>query len=309
MGIIFNDNTWKSRIPGKTVTKPKHTNYVDIFFFYKCSNFYRLLVETKTVNDPNYVLDEHGKAHYLFDKKSADGQIKKTFRTHSKHATTGESSVSRSSPRPSATPRSRKKKEVVTPSSNSTSNAAAATNTIAIAEPSASAKGRGRSSNGNGKAITPKSAGSRRRRRANHNSDSENTDSELYDDDFSGNYSTRSSRDLDEENGMRKSKRARRPTAAAIESGLATHSSWHTSADDEDDPTCPLPGFIDPITLEQVAKPAISKYGHVMGYDSWVRCLNNWEGKKNTCPLTKKALSKRDLGKGAYMNIFVTGNS
>ena len=27
----------------------------------------------------------------------------------------------------------------------------------------------------------------------------------------------------------------------------------------------PLPGFLDPITLDEVAKPAISPYGHVMG--------------------------------------------
>ncbi len=27
----------------------------------------------------------------------------------------------------------------------------------------------------------------------------------------------------------------------------------------------PLPGFLDPITLEEVVKPAISRYGHVMG--------------------------------------------
>lgn len=34
----------------------------------------------------------------------------------------------------------------------------------------------------------------------------------------------------------------------------------------------PLPGFIDPITLEEVIKPAISPYGHVMGYSpfSWI---------------------------------------
>jgi hypothetical protein len=35
--------------------------------------------------------------------------------------------------------------------------------------------------------------------------------------------------------------------------------------DDIDDDN-PLPGFIDPITLEAVVKPAISPYGHVMGY-------------------------------------------
>ncbi|KAG1047189.1 hypothetical protein G6F42_029112 [Rhizopus arrhizus] len=62
----------------------------------------------------------------------------------------------------------------------------------------------------------------------------------------------------------------------------------------------PLPGFIDPITLYEVIKPAISTYGHVMGYDSWVRCLTNWEGKKNICPLTKKPLTKSDLSKCIY---------
>jgi hypothetical protein len=32
-------------------------------------------------------------------------------------------------------------------------------------------------------------------------------------------------------------------------------------------------------------------------YTSWVRCLTSWEGKRNICPLTKKPLTKRDLGK------------
>jgi len=36
---------------------------------------------------------------------------------------------------------------------------------------------------------------------------------------------------------------------------------------------CLLPGFIDPITLDQVEKPAISKYGHVMGYVYGSRCF------------------------------------
>ncbi len=37
----------------------------------------------------------------------------------------------------------------------------------------------------------------------------------------------------------------------------------------------PLPGFIDPITLEEVEMPAISPSGHVMGYKNWSRfdCL------------------------------------
>ncbi|KAG2203617.1 hypothetical protein INT47_011711 [Mucor saturninus] len=255
---------------------------------YQCSNFYRLLVETQTINDPNYVLDERGKAHYLFDKKSADGQIKKTFRTHSKHASNSdpadESGPSTASPR-----RIKKEPKEVKPEllidaqeeKPTATSTASATNTPTIT----TGKGKGR--------RQPVKAGTRKRRSRFADSDS-NEDSNLFDDDFSGNYSTRAARDEEDENGQRKSKRARRPTAAAIESGLATSGSWHNETE-ETDPMCPLPGFVDPITLEQVIKPAISKYGHVMGYDSWTRCLTNWEGKRNICPLTKKALTKRDL--------------
>jgi hypothetical protein len=56
----------------------------------------------------------------------------------------------------------------------------------------------------------------------------------------------------------------------------------------------PLVGFIDPITLEEVVKPTISPFGHVMGYDTWLRCLLT-DAPKNTCPFTKKPLNKRDL--------------
>ena len=33
--------------------------------------------------------------------------------------------------------------------------------------------------------------------------------------------------------------------------------------------TNPLPGFLDPITLEPVVNPAISPFGHVMGLATW----------------------------------------
>ncbi|CAH1759471.1 5345_t:CDS:10 [Entrophospora sp. SA101] len=62
----------------------------------------------------------------------------------------------------------------------------------------------------------------------------------------------------------------------------------------EQDDENPLPGFIDPITLEEVKRPAISPYGHVMGYDNWVKCLSTGPN-KNICPLTKKPLKRREL--------------
>ena len=56
----------------------------------------------------------------------------------------------------------------------------------------------------------------------------------------------------------------------------------------------PLPGFVDPVTLCEVVRPAISPYGHVMAYESWVRWLNQ-EQHRNVCPWTKKTVKKRDL--------------
>ncbi|CAO3654858.1 unnamed protein product [Mucor hiemalis] len=52
---------------------------------YQCSNYYRFMIEMGQLHDPNYVLDEKGKARYLFDKKTEDGAVEKIFRKHSKH--------------------------------------------------------------------------------------------------------------------------------------------------------------------------------------------------------------------------------
>ncbi|KAM3583797.1 hypothetical protein VKS41_003768 [Umbelopsis sp. WA50703] len=214
---------------------------------YQCSNFYRLLVETKQIIDPNYVLDEKGKAHYLFDKKNSNGEVEKTFRTHSKHG--GGASES---PRPRAT-RTR-------------------------AAPS-----------------TAEKKTKKRKRRGNRwdsDDDDESDDFEDYNDN-SGTYTMSNW-------GTTKRTRTRASTRNTSDLGAASEGSGDMDQDEDDEEEDeldfnPLPGFVDPITLDEVVKPAISKYGHVMGYDSWVRCLTNWEGKRNICPLTKKPLTKRDL--------------
>ncbi|KAI8144195.1 hypothetical protein BJV82DRAFT_668025 [Fennellomyces sp. T-0311] len=205
---------------------------------YQCSNFYRLLVETGEINDPNYVLDEKGKAHYLFDKKTEDGKVEKTFRTHSKHGTgraSGIPSSSRSAPRARASPSADKK--------------------------------------------------TKRKKRKTRGWDSDDDGSDDFEDynDDSGTYTM----------SMRTTRRTRSRLMEEEEDTNQDEDGGADSAVDEFEN--PLPGFVDPITLDEVVKPAISKYGHVMGYDSWVRCLTNWEGKKNICPLTKKPMTKRDL--------------
>ncbi|CDS06189.1 hypothetical protein LRAMOSA08717 [Lichtheimia ramosa] len=221
---------------------------------YQCSNFYRLLVETGEINDPNYVLDEKGKAHYLFDKKTADGQVEKTFRTHSKHGTGRGSGI---------------------PSSSSVSTTRST---------------RSRRS----PAADKKTSKKRKRRTRGWDSDDDDESSDGFEDynDNSGAYTLRTSR-VTRSRVSSEETRSTRASAAASTNNDDDQDELEESDEEMDDN--PLPGFIDPITLDEVVKPAISKYGHVMGYESWVRCLTNWEGKKNICPLTKNPLTKRDL--------------
>ena len=73
-----------------------------------------------------------------------------------------------------------------------------------------------------------------------------------------------------------------------------------SSDDEEEEPV--LPGFIDPLTKQQIEEPAISPYGHVAGYETWCRALRS-EDAKDTCPFTRQPLKRRDLVKLTHENI------
>lgn len=159
---------------------------------YQCSNYYRHLLESKEITDPNYYLDERGKARYLFKSATEDGQVTGSARKHSK--THVHVSLNRRSSR-----------------------------------------------------------GKRTLNDNEENSDEEKVD--LDDEEYKSSTRRRILLDLN-----------------------------------------PLPGLIDPITLQEVIKPAMSPTGHVMSYDTWIRCLHYpADGPKNVCPLTKQRLTKRQL--------------
>ncbi|ORX81632.1 hypothetical protein K493DRAFT_308021 [Basidiobolus meristosporus CBS 931.73] len=204
---------------------------------YQCSNYYRHLIETNKIHDPNYVLDEKGKAHYLFKKMKKDGTVEHTFRTHSKHGTGRRS-------------------------------------------------GADDSESGGGSSRPVRKTRTKRKRRGFYGSDDddESEESDNFGGDDSGVLGYAS---------WNTTRRTRSRNAGAGEEPQE-ESEEAEEEEDEHDPDNPLPGFVDPITLDEVVKPAISPYGHVMGYENWVRCLTS-EAKRNICPLTKKPLSKRDL--------------
>ncbi|KAF9357137.1 hypothetical protein BGX26_004208 [Mortierella sp. AD094] len=242
---------------------------------YQCSNYYRLLVETNQIQDPNYVLDEKGKAHYLFDKKGANGETTKEFRTHNKHNMTGEREekpvVVKAPKEPKAPKAPKAPKEPKPPKAPKIPK-----------EPKTSVA----------------ASRNKRKRRGGYNSD-DSSDISEFDCDDSGSYMAKWST----------TKRTRTRAAAAgasssaVGGGGGSDQEEEYEEEDETDALNPLPGFIDPITLEVIEKPAISKYGHVMGYDSWIRCLLQEGSAKNICPLTKKPLTKRDLTVLTFENI------
>jgi hypothetical protein len=51
----------------------------------------------------------------------------------------------------------------------------------------------------------------------------------------------------------------------------------------------------DAMTMKPMSAPAISPFGHVLDYTTWLRLLR--ETPQNTCPFTKQKVTRRDLVK------------
>ena len=154
---------------------------------YQCSNFYRQLLEKHEIIDPNYYIDDKGKAHYLFgSKKDKDG--------------------------------------------------------APLAPELLEARRR--------EAIRSRKPKAKKRKRYT-GSESDEEDYDVDDEDDSGTFHCGSWNTTKRTRGRNTSdSQAEEDSSAADEARLAN----------------PLPGFVDPITLEEVVKPAISPYGHVMRF-------------------------------------------
>jgi len=63
-----------------------------------------------------------------------------------------------------------------------------------------------------------------------------------------------------------------------------------------------FPKFIDPFTKFEIKTPAISPHGHVCEYDTWTKVLRT-PGSEDTCPFTRKRVTRRQLVKLTLENI------
>ncbi|OMH82857.1 hypothetical protein AX774_g3652 [Zancudomyces culisetae] len=290
---------------------------------YQCSNYYRYLIESKQLVDPNYVLDSKGKAHFLFTtkRKNADGTAVKEFRVHNRQNKAGAKRVKASGRRKYDLSDDT---EEMTPESSSDSSSASvgasryrgasnrgykrrrmsdSDDEIRADDVSLSSDDDGLQRNSSDREYyqaPPRATGTtalglRRSNRVGKSSKSKhghqsytNSDSGRSSTVEGSNYNGGASSDANN---------ASSTFLANSNNDIYISDSEYESEDTNYNPLNPLPDFTDPITLEKVTKPAISPYGHVMDYDSWIRCLMFPPdgSQKNICPLTKKPLNKREL--------------
>lgn len=100
----------------------------------------------------------------------------------------------------------------------------------------------------------------------------------------------------------KQAKRSRRPRAPIREDDPSFHASLKMTASEKQfeeerkaTAAVKVPNFTDQITGEKMVRPAISIYGHVLGYETWMNILN--QEPKNVCPFTKQKLVRRQLTK------------
>lgn len=61
----------------------------------------------------------------------------------------------------------------------------------------------------------------------------------------------------------------------------------------------PLPGVLDPITLEPIVRPAMSPYGHVMGLATWNAVI----AEQGKCPFTQQPVRREQIILLTHANI------
>lgn len=253
---------------------------------YQCSNFYRSLLKSGELKDSKYQKDEaSGKLQYLFGKdKDGKGQV----RSHAKHEYV------------------KRKQRVLKMMSNEQKDDVPDDNDIKMGKINVSTGSVNNNiPNGinyildaikNEETVEKSKAKKISKRKLNLSNDKNHYNHSLQNIDTQINPVFESGENLsvecsEDNNILTKNKRKKKDTSIV--------NNTSTSHDIEiKDPNNPLVGFIDPITLDEVVKPALSPYGHVMSYDSWIKCLqgdHETGERKNICPITKKPLKKREL--------------
>lgn len=270
---------------------------------YQCANFYRQMIENAEIEDPRYVIDENGKAHFLFSKRkgrsSSSTPSDATPQSNSPSGTGDDEMDEVDMQMDGLTRVTRDGRDIYIPKINvpvrrsasmSASSQAAksrssvksvtAIDPLLGASTSAVAPTAERYSGGGHAVASSSSAGTSTK--ASRGSGASGTSA--------GETKTK-----------KKTNKKRKRDADGGDEDYKPSSTWARERADREAVAAqknrmdsnPLPGFLDVITNNELIEPAISPYGHVLSYSTWLKCLS--AEPKNTCPFTKKLIKKRDL--------------
>jgi hypothetical protein len=284
---------------------------------YQCANFYRQMIENNEIEDPRYVVDESGKAHFLFSKRKK-GTTKKALSANSMDADDleddeeGGGSANASDLAAGMTRIVRDGREILIPKIN-----------VPIRRPSAAVADTETETRRASvtKRSAPKSSTIAQSTQEEPNAEESSTSgmdvsTEASTEQQTASTSKRSTAKASsaQEPRVKKkpTKKRKREGAGGGDSDDAEYrpaSNWTREKVDREAVQAlksrldanPLPGFKDVITNVEIIQPAISPYGHVLSYSTWLKCLAS--DPKNTCPFTKKPLKKRDLVNLTWDNI------
>jgi hypothetical protein len=304
---------------------------------YQCANFYRQMIENNEIEDPRYVIDESGKAHFLFSKrkkKNGSGIDTSTASASSRNnggdAANDECEETELGSMEGMTKITRDGKDIYIPKINVPVRRAATTSRSkndSVPRSAQSAELAGASTHPTPK---PSKEGNGRQKSASMASASPSVSlavpsaAELayvrtiapkltpeqivgvtastgaVDAKASGGVSQRAKAAGEARERKKNAKKRKRPEEGDDED-YRPSSSWSrekaeleaTARMKDRLESNPLPGFKDVITNSELIEPAISPYGHVLSYATWLKCLTT--DPKHTCPFTKQPLKKRDL--------------
>lgn len=273
---------------------------------YQCANFYRQMIENAEIEDPRYVIDENGKAHFLFSKRkgrsSSSTPSDATPQSNSPSGTGDDEMEEGEMQLDGLTKVTRDGRDIYIPKINvpvrRTSNAAAPS---ASSKPRSSAKSvtaidpfLGAGSAAVERALTPSASSSAAGSGAGASTSKSGGSSSR------GGASSSAAASGDAKTKKKTMKKRKRDVDGGDED-YKPSSTWARERADREAVAAqknrmdsnPLPGFLDVITNNELIEPAISPYGHVLSYSTWLKCLS--AEPKNTCPFTKKLIKKRDL--------------
>ncbi|KNC48070.1 uncharacterized protein AMSG_04301 [Thecamonas trahens ATCC 50062] len=303
---------------------------------YQCANYYRQLIERGIVSDPDYEIDDLGKAHYISKGKRLIHSAKRKRKVEAMGMDPESQAAraiieGRAPPITEARRDAKRRKLLEAAPAGETLGPALNTAVITVTSSRKKTSGTRQSAEVLARVAQAKATKAEAKRLARAAKAAEAAQKRA------ARAAAKAARDKARaeakaraaaERAAAKAAKAAAKAAAAAARKSSSARRRHRRKDEDDDPESfvwkpstgyystkrlrglnpdtpteqlgnPLPGVRDPVTLEEVESPAMSPFGHVMSHSTWRMCL----AEKPKCPFTNAPLTLKDLVVLTHANI------